>query len=53
MTGEALLSRDWRMIVADKPPGEIQTLIDNHINGFNTQNIELFFRDFWGHSHYY
>ena len=24
------------------PPREIQTLIDNHINGFNTQNIELF-----------
>ena len=24
------------------PPKEIQTLIDNHINGFNTQNTELF-----------
>jgi hypothetical protein len=24
------------------PPREIQTLIDNHINGFNTQNSELF-----------
>ena len=24
------------------PPTEIQTLIDNHINAFNTQNIELF-----------
>ena len=24
------------------PPREIQTLIDNHINGFNTQNTELF-----------
>jgi hypothetical protein len=24
------------------PPREIQTLIDNHINGFNTQNIQLF-----------
>ena len=24
------------------PPREIQTLIDNHINGFNTQNIDLF-----------
>jgi hypothetical protein len=24
------------------PPKEIETLIDNHINGFNTQNIELF-----------
>ena len=28
--------------MADNPPSEIQTLIDNHINGFNTQNIELF-----------
>ena len=28
--------------MADDPPKEIQTLIDNHINGFNTQNIELF-----------
>jgi len=34
------------MIVADKPPGEIQTLIDNHINAFNTQDNELFFRVF-------
>ena len=24
------------------PPTEIQTLIDNHINGFNTQNKDLF-----------
>ena len=31
------------------PPREIQTLIDNHINGFNTQNIELF-RDVFGDS---
>ena len=29
--------------MADKPPTEIQTLIDNHINAFNTQNNELFF----------
>ena len=28
--------------MADNPPREIQTLIDNHINGFNTQNNELF-----------
>ena len=28
--------------MAGNPPTEIQTLIDNHINGFNTQNIELF-----------
>jgi hypothetical protein len=25
---------DWRITVADKPPREIQTLIDNHINAF-------------------
>ena len=28
--------------VTSKPPSEIQTLVENHINGFNTQNIELF-----------
>ncbi|MFY9838714.1 MAG: hypothetical protein WAK55_20010, partial [Xanthobacteraceae bacterium] len=28
--------------MADNPPREIQTLIDNHIIGFNTQNTELF-----------
>ena len=28
--------------MADTPPREIQTLIDNHINGFNTRNNELF-----------
>ena len=31
---------------AKDPPTEIQTLIDNHINAFNTQNIELFLRIF-------
>jgi hypothetical protein len=30
------------MTVANELPSEIQTLIENHINGFNTQNIELF-----------
>ncbi len=30
------------MTVTSKPPSEIQTLIEDHINGFNTQNIELF-----------
>ena len=30
------------MTVTSKPPSEIQTLIDDHINGFNTQNTELF-----------
>ena len=30
------------MTVADNPPKEIQTLIKNHIDAFNTQNIELF-----------
>ena len=28
--------------MAANPPREIQTLIDNHIDGFNTQNVELF-----------
>ena len=28
--------------MADNPPSEIQTLIYNHINAFNTQNVELF-----------
>jgi hypothetical protein len=28
--------------VADNPPREIQILIHNHINGFNTQNIDIF-----------
>ena len=32
--------------MADNPPTEIQTLIDNHINAFNTQDNELFFRVF-------
>ena len=29
-----------------KPPAEIQTLIDAHINGFNTQDNNLFFSAF-------
>ena len=28
--------------MADNPPKEIQSLIDKHIDGFNTQNIEPF-----------
>jgi hypothetical protein len=28
--------------VTSKPPSEVQTLIEDHINGFNTQNTELF-----------
>ena len=28
--------------MADNPPREIQILIANHINGFNTQNIDIF-----------
>ena len=28
--------------MAGNPPREIKSLIDNHIDGFNTQNIELF-----------
>jgi hypothetical protein len=31
-----------RKTMAYSPPKEIQTLIDSHVNGFNTQNIELF-----------
>ena len=34
--------------MADKPPTEIQTLIDNHINAFNTQNLDLFLSVFSG-----
>ena len=30
------------MTVTSEPPSEIQTLIEGHINGFNTQNTELF-----------
>jgi hypothetical protein len=30
------------MTVPDQPPTEIQSLIDAHINGFNTGNDELF-----------
>ena len=37
---------DRRTTVAANLPREIQTLIDNHINAFNTQNIELFLRVF-------
>lgn len=37
-----LPSYDWRMTLTSKLPSEIQTLIENHINGFNTQNTELF-----------
>jgi hypothetical protein len=33
---------DRRMILANAPPSEIQTLIENHVNGFNTQNVQLF-----------
>ena len=29
-----------------KPPVEIKSLIDKHIDGFNSQNIELFFSIF-------
>ena len=30
------------MTMAGNPPREIKSLIDNHIEGFNNQNIELF-----------
>jgi hypothetical protein len=32
--------------VTTEPPVEIQTLIDNHINGFNTHNHDLFLSGF-------
>ena len=37
---EVLLRR--RITVTSKPPAEIQTLIETHINGFNTQDNDLF-----------
>ena len=39
MQAHAMDRRDWRMMWLTTRPKEIQTLIDNHINGFNTQNI--------------
>ena len=33
---------DRRMTLASAPPSEIQTLIKNHVDGFNTQNTQLF-----------
>jgi ketosteroid isomerase-like protein len=35
-------ANDHSTNVPSKPPSEIQTLIENHINGFNTHNAELF-----------
>jgi hypothetical protein len=32
--------------MTSKPPAEIQTLIDNHINGFNTHDNDLFLNVF-------
>ena len=32
--------------MASDPPREIQSLIDNHINAFNSQSLELFFAVF-------
>jgi ketosteroid isomerase-like protein len=34
------------MTVTNKPPSEIQALIEDHINGFNSRNAELFHRVF-------
>jgi hypothetical protein len=36
----------WRITVTSKPPAVIQTLLDAHINGFNTQDNELFLSAF-------
>jgi hypothetical protein len=30
------------MTVPDTPPSEIQTLIDAHVDAFNSQNVKLF-----------
>ena len=35
-----------RTTTTSKPPGEIQRLIDSHIDGFNTQDNNLFFGAF-------
>jgi ketosteroid isomerase-like protein len=43
MDRRSVIPTTRRMTMADNnPPREIQTLIDNHIDGFNNQNIELF-----------
>ncbi len=46
MVAASGFSQPGRAAQAKDPPKEIQTLIDNHINGFNSQNIELFLRIF-------
>ena len=33
---------DGRIAMTNPPPAEIQTLIENHVKGFNDQNTELF-----------
>ena len=35
-------ANDHSANLTSKPPSEIQALIENHINGFNTHNAELF-----------
>jgi hypothetical protein len=39
---DIVLFHHRRISVTSKPPAEIQTLIDTHISGFNTQNNDLF-----------
>ena len=36
------LAKRQRMTVTSNPPSEIQTLIENHINAFNSHDVELF-----------
>lgn len=43
---EALAQAAPKTTAAGKPPAEIQSLIDSHISGFNTQNNNLFFSVF-------
>jgi hypothetical protein len=34
------------MTLPDNPPSEIQTLIDAHVDAFNSQNVKLFLSAF-------
>jgi hypothetical protein len=44
LTGPAALAKAQpEKTMTDKPPTEIQSLIDAHINGFNAQDEKLFF----------
>ena len=42
VAGDSDVRDGRRLTLTSKPPSEIQTLIEDHIKGFNTQNTELF-----------